>query len=487
MGGGFFCRFAFVRGVIHVGYNAGGRKMKCATLLFSTFAIFSEAASGLSLDPVATIGTPISSRSSAWDGHVNFLLWNDPNTIIYAGEKGFLKCHNVSANTEVWTQRLDCKIRNIAGGVKSLFLLDDKGILIVLSAKDGIINKTLSREDIAKTVGISFVILNNMAYIHDTNQLVLCGSSNQYGSNSYILDGLNLKHIKTMDTDGFVKHVNTSPSGEHIVTLSMNNYIRIWSLLDNHEIFKLGEGKGSPIDAPFMSNSQYDGKDTLVYSIDNSWSTGTVHVYNINEKKEIASFDSRNGHLEMDVDYVNKRIALTGTTKNLVLTDFSGQLLSEVKAAAEQRIVVVKFSPDYSRLAIGSWDNTVRVFSINKLDNKNIVHEVEKPQEPYKLLSVVSQDGKYGYKRPDGTWFKEPQYECAYKFDEGVGCVKINGKWGMLKPDGTWLKEPQFYELTPLTAGIRAQTFDGESGFLNSDGEFIKTGSLGKYYKKSHQ
>jgi len=160
--------------------------------------------------------------------------------------------------------------------------------------------------------------------------------------------------------------VRPTRNGSNILTLSHANNIRIWSLDQTREIFKMGEDKVAAIDAPFTSNAVFDGDKTLVYSIDNSWATGRVYVYDIQKKKEEARFNSRNGHLEMDVDFTTSRIALTGTSKSLTLVDFSGRVLAERKNAADQRVVAVSFSPDGNRLALGSWDNTVRIFDTKK-------------------------------------------------------------------------------------------------------------------------
>ena len=55
------------------------------------------------------------------------------------------------------------------------------------------------------------------------------------------------------------------------------------------------------------------GGDTIVYTRDNSWYTGTVFVHDLKTDKA-KSFDARNGHIELDVSFRERRIALTGTS-----------------------------------------------------------------------------------------------------------------------------------------------------------------------------
>jgi len=64
------------------------------------------------------------------------------------------------------------------------------------------------------------------------------------------------------------------------------------------------------------------------------------------------------------VDFERSLLALTGTSENLLITNFKGESLAEFKNAAEGRILAVKFSPNGKFIAVGSRDNTVRVFAL---------------------------------------------------------------------------------------------------------------------------
>lgn len=177
-----------------------------------------------------------------------------------------------------------------------------------------------------------------------------------------LFDARTFKKAATMKCDGFVTEI--TPVGRFIVTLSHRNNIRIWDTKAGKEIFKKGKDEEAAIDAPFTSNAMFDGEHTLVYTVDNSWATGKVFVHAILANKETASFDSRNGHVVMDVDFAHGRIALTGTNRKLTVVDLTGRVIADKDAVTFQRNISIAFSPNGERLAIGSWDNTVRIFEL---------------------------------------------------------------------------------------------------------------------------
>jgi WD40 repeat protein len=336
-------------------------KNTIATLLMLASTVFA-----VDLEPLLTIGTPVAGRKEAWQGHVNFVTWLNVDTLAYVGESGFVKCYNLAKRSESWSKTIGGKIRQVTAGKGFLFLLDEDGTVHILTGSTGERVKQLDREAIAAIVGADFLIPTYIAWVPGRNALLVSTYSKEYGDNSFLLGGKSFKLLGKVKSDGGVSDVRPTRDGSLILTLSHANNIRIWSIDQTREVFKMGEDKVAAIDAPFMSKGMFDGNKTLVYSIDNSWATGTVHVFDIHRKKENASFDSRNGHLEMDVDFKTSRIALTGTSKNLTLVDFSGRVLAERKNAADQRVVAVSFSPDAKRLALGSWDNTVRIFEVKE-------------------------------------------------------------------------------------------------------------------------
>jgi WD40 repeat protein len=81
---------------------------------------------------------------------------------------------------------------------------------------------------------------------------------------------------------------------------------------------------------------------------------------------KVQSFDGLNGHIELDVSFSTRRIALTGTSTDLTVLDFDGNVLAHKKNATMQRNLSVEFSPSADRILVGSWDNTLSVFSIRE-------------------------------------------------------------------------------------------------------------------------
>jgi WD40 repeat protein len=80
--------------------------------------------------------------------------------------------------------------------------------------------------------------------------------------------------------------------------------------------------------------------------------------------KSTKSFDARNGHIEIDVNFASRRLVLTGTEAGLTLMGFDGIVLSHLKDATLQRNLSVEFSPSGKRVVVGSSDNAVYVYEI---------------------------------------------------------------------------------------------------------------------------
>ncbi len=292
--------------------------------------------SGIELGPSAIIGISLQDRMEAWPGHIDIVVWLDNDTIVYTGGSGLIRCYSLKSKSEMWRQQITLK--------------DRKEPLLAHHTVDGL------------TIGNGSVfVLDLERKIH-----VFDGATGKTG-NKLDWESIAVKLLDRKVSKNYVSETTPSPDGNSIVSLSPPESIRIWSLRQNREIFKMGNERADiVIDGPFTSHAQFDGAKTLIFTVDNSWATGTVHVHDIQQKKDLLTFDSRNGHAEMDVDFASSRIALTGTSENLTLFDFQGKILIEQKKAADQRIRAVRFSPDRKRIAIGSWDNTVRVFEIKE-------------------------------------------------------------------------------------------------------------------------
>jgi hypothetical protein len=68
----------------------------------------------------------------------------------------------------------------------------------------------------------------------------------------------------------------------------------------------------------------------------------------------------------MDVDFAKRRIVLTGTETGLTVVDFAGKEIAHLPKATLQRNTAVEFSPSGKQILVGSWDNTVSVFTLKE-------------------------------------------------------------------------------------------------------------------------
>ncbi len=311
---------------------------------------------------IATLGTPVpqhAGRRVGWDGHVEYVQWAG-DSVVCGGRSGFLRYYDPKTKRRMWSAQMQ-------GEIDSLAVASGKDRLYVLTKSQDLLGDSVIHElrlsDGKKSRKLKIDHPNRIAWFPLAEQLVVTTFSDKYGENGVLFDSRTLKKAATMKCDGFVTEI--TPVGRFIVTLSHQNNIRIWDTKTCKEIFKNGNDEQAPIDAPFTSNAMFDGERTLVYTVDNSWATGKVVVHDILADKETASFDSRNGHVVIDVDFAHGQIALTGTSRNLTVVDLSGRVIADKEAVALQRNVSVDFAPDGKQLAIGSWDNTVRVLELS--------------------------------------------------------------------------------------------------------------------------
>jgi len=61
---------------------------------------------------------------------------------------------------------------------------------------------------------------------------------------------------------------------------------------------------------------------------------------------------------------------------------------------------------------------------------------------------------KWGYVDKDGTWVITPQFQDAYRFQDGLAPVEVGGKWGYIDETGAIVIKPQFTEANLFFDGI---------------------------------
>ncbi|MEK7951712.1 hypothetical protein [Luteolibacter soli] len=116
-------------------------------------------------------------------------------------------------------------------------------------------------------------------------------------------------------------------------------------------------------DAPFLSNAFYETGGGMVRVIDNSWSTGRIY-FHASPVKEAREEPSENGHAIAAVDWSRKRVAVSGTSKNLLLFTTAGERQLEMRDAVRSRTYSMAFSPGGKWLAALGEDGSVRVFEM---------------------------------------------------------------------------------------------------------------------------
>jgi WD40 repeat protein len=243
---------------------------------------------------------------------------------------------------------------------------DDKGISII----DCTTGKRLIHwipTAVARLLGVEFFHASEIALTPNDGRLLLCQFSTAYGPNAFMMDATNEKQVSTLPLDATPREVSFSPDGRYLSVVADDEVLCVRDLQEKREVFFRGkrimkepEFQSATIDAPFFSHLRCDGH-TLIYTEDNSWATGEVFVHDLASKKT-KTFDARNGHIELDVDFRLKRIVLTGTKAGLTLMDFDGTVLADLKNATLQRNCAVALSPSGQRVAVGSWDNALYVY-----------------------------------------------------------------------------------------------------------------------------
>lgn len=73
---------------------------------------------------------------------------------------------------------------------------------------------------------------------------------------------------------------------------------------------------------------------------------------------------------------------------------------------------------------------------IQSCDNVPPTRKIGDREINEKDLIIEKSKGKYGYKTPDGNWFIEPEFDEAYKFEDGYAKVVKEGLEGWISFDG---------------------------------------------------
>ncbi len=345
--------------------------MKILLILF-VVALTPWQAPAAELKLVLRHGQPVEDRKAAWDGHIDFASWIDDEHIVFASHSGNVACMSLNNGKVNWTRTNvgDITDWSVSQSTNRLAYLTEKNSIYIIDCTNGAPLFTVGSARLAQLLRIDFAIPCRVAITPNDGRLIVCTYSTFYGCNGYVLDSSYKTLLYSFHIDASPKEITVAPKGDRVAIVANEDVLCLRNLATDRDAFFRGERIAKEpdsltftIDAPFFSHLRDGGGDTIVYSLDNSWATGKVFVHDI-KTKQVKSFDALNGHIELDVSFPTRRIALTGTSTDLTLLDFEGRLLAHKKKATMQRHSCVEFSPNGEQLLVGSWDNTLCVFTI---------------------------------------------------------------------------------------------------------------------------
>jgi len=332
-------------------------------LIFGSIAC--ETAVAQQIEQSSRIDIPSVTSTEGFDSNRYFAEWlNDTEVVSFTRDQ---KLSRVNATTKevIWSRDwLDgvsdsavCPSQMRIG----LISQDDRQVVLV-NATDGSTVLTKQSDQLGKQSGASSFLPSQIA-LHPKNGSVLISDfSTHFGNNAYLfspkLDGI----VKKIGVDSMPREISFSANSDRLTILADFDVLNVRDINKNADVYFAGKRFEKPrdsitsvIDAPFFSNAHQDGQNILVYSRDNSWATGQIFVHRLDNKSTI-EFDGLNGHIVMDVDFANSRIAVSGTSKNISLFDFDGKKLAELSNATGKRNLRIRFSPNGEKLLICNSD-----------------------------------------------------------------------------------------------------------------------------------
>lgn len=323
-----------------------------------------------------TIGKPIQEHEKGWQGHVDRVSWVDEKTIVSWSQGTELRCQDVQTKQIKWSVK---NINEISGwtlhhSTRQLALLHEAigaKKISIYDCNTGRRLRVIESDELARFFGVSSAWPNSIAYTPNDAQLVICCSENLFGRNAFLLDPTYKKVVSSFDVDASAKKLTLSPDGKTATVLAAKEVVCTRELKTNKERYFIGQRvfldpgwTTLTIGPSFASHAYHDGDKTLITAIDGGcFGEGVFKFHNL-ETKGSKFYNAHEGHIEMDVDFAKKRIAITGTSTDLKLMDFDGQIVAKLPKVTEQRNIAVEFSPNGKRIAVGSWDNTVRIVEI---------------------------------------------------------------------------------------------------------------------------
>ena len=329
----------------------------------------------MKLTQTNVIGDAVADRELAWPGHIKFLDWLDEEHLIYCTISGKLTCLHLETQKPVWQHDIElkygsfslCRSRRVFA---VLFRTESGKSLFVIDCDTGNFLLDIDKNGLAKILGIDFALPTNIALTPVHAKLVVTCFGLAFGANGYIIDNQYKAVERQFDADGHVSRLSVSPDESRITMLADKYTVSVYDLKSEEWIFLQGERVYERQDyvegdsSPGVNHVFHDGKDILIFNNDGGM-CGTGYLHSIKDNKT-TFFPAYNAHNELDVDFNNRRTAITGTGLDVLLVSFEGKELAYYPDANLQRNSCIKFSPSFGQLAVGSWDNTVSIYDVSE-------------------------------------------------------------------------------------------------------------------------
>ncbi len=319
-------------------------------------------------------GELVLDEDTYWEGRVEHASWVDDEFVVFFA-RGQVTCISTKTGEIQWTSEKIGRIFDwsLSRSTKRLAIRNEQMQLFVIDCVTGTVIFHPSDERLSELFGQNFV--GGIALSPTDGRLVIESAGSTFGRFGFVVSADYSKVEATFDIDAYPRSISISPDGKRIAVIADDDVVSVREILQNREVFFRGtriheapEIRSYSIGEPFFSHVRDSGDTALVYVQDGGcWSTGTVTVHNLATEKS-TTFCGRNGHVELDVCFRTKRMALTGTSKELAVLDFEGNVIAAAKSATANRNTSVEFSPSEDRLLVGSWDNTVCVFKLVETD-----------------------------------------------------------------------------------------------------------------------
>ena len=355
-------------------YRLSGMRICWLTLIVASLAL--HPATAQRIEHFSRIDIPLTKRSAQFGNNEIFAEWlNDVEIVSYTRDWRLARV-DVSTKEKKWSRKwLDgvsdfsvCASQMRIALICKSDLLKETKVVLVHTTDGSSILSTDSRK-LSELADTQFFLPTQIA-IHPKNGSVLISNfSTHFGDNAYLFNNKLDRIDRRIGVDSMPGEISFTENADRLTILADFDVLNIRDISKNSDIYFAGKRYKKPrtsitsvVDAPFFSNAYHDGENMLVYSRDNSWATGRIFVHEL-DKKTKNEFDGLNGHIVMDVDFANKRIAASGTSKDISLFDFNGNKLAELTNATGKRNFNLRFSPDGKKLLICN-SNAIWIFAI---------------------------------------------------------------------------------------------------------------------------